>query len=259
MAGKKGTFIQKEWAELAVFFFIILLPAISSSFHSLFFKQQGFDYASLYSPWGFFNQIQASIPLGLLAAFLLVYGDHDPSYLALRSSKLSVIRQIMAGVGLWFVYYLFFTLWDVVAALAQIHVPHINFHSATPLPQETMLNGVFALVNGISEEVMRVYLLAQIGKLTTRRWVVVLITAILISSYHSYQGGFTLIAFLVANIFLSSFYLSSQSLLALCVWHILADFSHPTALMGWNVLSGFIGGSFIIGTSWVFGHLGIKI
>ncbi len=259
MAGKKGTFIQKEWAELAVFFFIILLPAISSSFHSLFFKQQGFDYASLYSPWGFFNQIQASIPLGIFSAFLLVYGDHDPSYLSFSSHKLSTIKQIMAGVGLWFAYYLFFTLWDVVAALAQIHVPHINFHSTIPLPQETLLNGTFALVNGISEEIMRVYLLAQIGKLTTRRWAVILLTAILISSYHSYQGGFTLIAFLIANIFLSYFYLSSRSLLALCIWHILADFSHPTALVGWNVLSELIGGSFIIGTSWIFGHLGIKI
>ena len=239
--------------ELLGFSLIVLLPAILSNFGEQ--SSLSAQHQSLYSSVGFLKELLSSLQFGLVAAFFL--SRHGVrSWGDVSSRQISVPMQVLTGIGLWFAYYLFFDLWATASALLSIRIPSIAWlHPVTG--QETSLNAVFSVVNGLSEEIMRVYLLVQCQRVGLRRTGAAIAAALAMTSYHYYQGGFTLIAFFIIHVFFNRLYLSKRPFLALVVWHVLSDFMHSTDLVGWDFISSMLNGSFIFivgSTARLFGH-----
>lgn len=236
--------------ELLGFALIVLLPAIMSNF-GLSPSGQA-EHQSLYSQIGFVKELLSSLQFGLVAAFFLSRRPHERSWNDVATSTVSWPTQILVGIGMWFAYYLFFDFWALIASLASIRTPSIAWLHPVGNNEE-LLNAVFSGVNGISEEVMRVYLLLQIQRVGLGRTGAAIAVAMAISSYHVYQGPFTVIAFVLVNIVFNRLYLSKRPLLALIVWHILSDFKHSTDLVGWEFVTAMVNGTF----SFAFGTLAI--
>lgn len=239
--------------ELLGFSLVVLLPAILSSFGEQ--ASLGAQHQTLYSSVGFVKELLSSLQFGLVAVFFM--SRHGiRSWGDVSSREISVPVQVLAGIGLWFAYYLFFDLWATAAALLSIRLPSIAWlHPVTPV--ETSLNAVFSAVNGLSEELMRVYLLLQCRRVGLPRAGAAVAAAIAMTSYHCYQGGFTLIAFFIVHVLFNRLYFSKRPLLLLVVWHVLSDFMHPTALAGWDFVSAMVNGAFIFvvgGLARLFGH-----
>ena len=246
-----------ELIELLGFAMIVLLPAIMSNFGLP--QSAASEHQSLYSQIGFIKELLGSLQFGLVAAFFLARHGRGKSWSDVATRQLSWPMQVLAGIGLWFAYYLFFDFWAVVAALARIRTPSIAW--LHPIgDNEAMLNGVFSMVNGFSEEIMRVYLLVQTQRVGLGRTGAALAVAVAMASYHLYQGAFTVIAFILVHVLLNKLYIAKRPLLALIVWHILSDFMHSTELIGWGFVSEMINGSFAVGVlalTRVFGKLPI--
>jgi hypothetical protein len=244
LRGKTG-----EAVELLGFFLIVLLPAILSNFGVN--ASPGAEHDKLYSQVGFLKELLGSLRFGLVAAFFLArHGESKWSDAA--STEIPWPKQVLAGVGLWFAYYLFFDFWALVAALANIRLPSIAWLHPTS-DAEVWLNGVFSFVNGHSEEIMRVYLLTQTQRLGLKRHAAAFAVALMIASYHVYQGAFTVVAFVLVNAVLNRLYLSKRPLVMLIVWHILSDFMHPTDMIGWEVVSAAVNGALGMGL-YAVGH-----
>ncbi len=230
--------------ELLGFFLIVLLPAFLSNFTPD--TSQAAQHSELYSQLGFLKELLSSLQFGLVAAFFLSWRDPRRFWGDLASREIPFPKQMLAGLGLWFAYYLFFDLWGFLGALAGIHSPSIAWlHPANA--NETALNAVFSAVNGISEEVMRVYLLEQTRRLGLGRNGAAIAAAVAISSYHLYQGAFTIGAFLIVNFVFNRLYLSKKPLVTLITWHILSDFMHSTDLVGWQLVTELVNGSLGMG------------
>jgi len=230
---------RADGVELLGFFLIVLLPAILSNFGTE--GSPARQHSALYSQLGFIKELLGSLQFGLVAAFFLSrHGLGKWSDVA--STKISWPRQVLAGIGLWFAYYLFFDFWAVLAALANIRSPSIAWLHPTG-DGEVLLNGVFSLVNGHSEEIMRAYLLTQTQRLGLGRNSAALAVAAMVASYHVYQGAFTVVAFVIANVILNRLYLSKRPLVMLIVWHVLSDFMHPTDFVGWELVTAMVNGS----------------
>jgi len=253
---RRGLLINEDAARFAVFITVAILPAIAANFTSL---PPEIRHAQLYSFWGFIQQLLGSLQFGLLAAYMLSQGGLLPKDARIVARDIPIYQQVLAGVGIWFGYYLFFDFWSVLASLAHIKSPSLAWFRSTT-PDQEALNAVFSFVNGISEEVMRVYLLTQIQRFGAGRKATVVAAAVLISSYHVYQGWFTAIAFLLANLFLNRYYLSTRSLLSLFIWHALADFSHSTtSLPGWELVSALVNGTIGAAAVYLFSLIGVKL
>lgn len=237
----KSVSTRTDLFELVGFALLVLLPAVLSSFGV---SVPGAEHQALYSRLGFAKELLSSAQFGLVAVFLLcrhgyrTWGD-------IATKEISWPIQIMAGIGLWFAYYLFFDFWSALAGLFSIHSPSIAWLHPTS-EQETALNTVFAAVNGLSEELMRVYLLIQLQRVGLRRNGAVVAAALAMTSYHAYQGAFTLIAFFIVHVVFNRFYLGRRAFLTLIVWHVLSDLMHSTDLLGWNFVSSMINGSVLI-------------
>lgn len=228
--------LTRNKIELAVFFFVVLLPAILPDTQSL---SPAAAHRNLFSRWGYIHSLVGSLQFGVLAGFLLFFNPYDSSFLRLSPPKLSILKQIAAGVGLWFAYYLFFDFLGLLSGVSHIRTGSTAWFQ----PQGEMEMGrhvLFSFVNGISEEVMRVYLLSQVLKLGAGRKSTIAIVAALIASYHWYQGPINLAGFFLANLLFNRLYLTHKSILMLIVWHILADFKHSTDLVGWDIVSAFV-------------------
>lgn len=248
--------LNEDVTRFAVFIAVVILPAIAANFTSL---PPEIRHVQLYSCWGFIQQILGSLQFGFLAAYMLSQGGwlHEDVHIVARG--IPIYQQVLAGIGIWFGYYLFFDFWSVVASLAHIRSPSIAWLRPTT-PDQEALNVVFSVVNGISEEVMRVYLLMQIQRFGAGRKTTVVAAAALISSYHVYQGWFTVIAFLLINLFLNRYYLSTRSLLSLFIWHALADFKHSTtSLPGWELVSALVNGTLGVAIVYLFSLIGVKL
>ena len=239
--------------ELLGFSLIVLLPAILSNFGSS--TSPSAEHQELYSKVGFLKELLSSAQFGLVAVFFLARHGFR-SWDDVASRQVSWPAQVVAGVGLWFAYYLFFDFWGMLGAMLSIRFPSIAWlHPVTG--QETGLNAVFSVVNGLSEEIMRVYLLIQSQRAGLRRNGAAVAAALAMTSYHYYQGSFTLIAFFIVHLFINRLYLSKRPLLILIVWHVLSDFKHSTDLIGWEIMTAIVNGSiyFVVGgIARLFGH-----
>lgn len=230
---------QRDVLELGVYFIVAILPSLVALGDT---ASPSAMHEQIYSEWGFLKELLKSLRFGCLAAFFLFLNPFDPSFCEISPKTTSRVKQILAGVGMWFGYYLFFTFWGFLSSRLDIKSPSTAWiHPVTTF--ETGQNAVFSLVNGISEEMERIYLLSQLLKLGLRRWGAAAVTALLIASYHLYQGWFTGVAFVIANLFFNTYYLKHRSLLTLFVWHVLSDFMHSTDLVGWEIVSMVIGGT----------------
>lgn len=224
--------------ELIGFVVIVLLPLVVSSFAPP--ASPELSHRNLYSTAGFVKTLFKSLEFGLVAGFLLA--RKDPGFSWLKPGPIKIPVQILAGISLWFAYYLFFDFWGTVAGLAKIHTPSVAWlHPETG--NEAVPNGLFSFVNGTSEEIMRVYLLGQTRRVGLGSAKAALLVAALMTSYHFYQGAFTVVAFVLCHIILNRFYLSTRALPALIVWHVLSDFMHSTDLVGWQFVSQMVNGS----------------
>ncbi|MHB2027035.1 MAG: CPBP family glutamic-type intramembrane protease [Elusimicrobiota bacterium] len=252
---KKHGSISREWLELIGFSFIVLLPAFMSNFGTGL--PAAMEHQELYSRLGFISTLLSSLQFGLVAVFFMSRRGPRKFWGDVASREISWPKQILAGVGLWFAYYLFFDFWGTLAGLLNIHLPSIAWLWPTT-GNELLLNGVFAVVNGISEEVMRVYLLEQTQRVGMGRNASALAAAVAMASYHLYQGTFTLIAFLIVHFIFNKLYLSKRPLVTLIVWHALSDFMHSTDILGWQFISEMVNGTFavgILGLSHLFARL----
>lgn len=247
MPAKRGEFLQ-----LLGFSLLVLLPAILSNFG--YQPSPESQHQTLYSNIGFLKELLSSMQFGLVAVFFLSrcgvrsWGD-------IATRQIAWPKQVLVGIGLWFGYYFFFDFWSGVSGLLSIRNPSIAWLHPTS-GEETGLNAVFSVVNGVSEELMRVYLLVQLQRIGLRQTGAVVMAALAMTSYHFYQGAFTLVAFFIAHVFFNRLYLSRRPLLALIVWHVLSDFMHSTDLIGWDFVSAVVNGSFIIGVNGIARLLG---
>jgi hypothetical protein len=242
-----------EALELLGFSIIVLVPAVLASFGGP--SSPEVEHQALYSHIGFLKELLSSMQFGLVAVFFL--SRHGcRSWADVASNKIPWPKQVLVGVGLWFAYYLFFDFWSCLPGLFSIRTPSIAWlHPTTG--EETGLNAVFSGVNGLSEELMRVYLLVQLQRVGLRQTGAAIAAALAMTSYHFYQGAFTLIAFFIVHVFFNRLYLSRRPLLALIVWHILSDFMHSTDLVGWGFVSSMVNGSILIavgGLARLFGY-----
>src|ERR1035437_9827334 len=90
--------------ELAGFALLVLLPAVLSSFGV---NSPDADHQALYSHLGFIKELLGSMQFGLVAVFFLSRHGYR-SWADINAKQVSWPTQIMAGIGLWFAYYLFF-------------------------------------------------------------------------------------------------------------------------------------------------------
>jgi hypothetical protein len=232
-----------ELLELLGFALIVLLPAIMSNFG---LRSPETEHQSLYSQLGFVKELLGSLQFGLVASFFMTRHGRRSSWNDVATRDITWPIQVLTGIGLWFAYYLFFDFWGVVAALAGIRLPSIAWLHPNG-GNELMLNGVFSVVNGFSEEIMRVYLLVQTQRAGLGKTGAALAVAVAMASYHFYQGAFTVLAFILAHVALNRFYISKRPLVALIVWHILSDFMHSTDLIGWGFVSEMANGAVAVG------------
>ena len=239
--------LSPDWAEFIAVLFIVWLPAVLPDGQP---ASATMRHAELYSQWGFAREIIRSFGGGFLAAFFLWSKPADPSFLSLVSSRVSPARQIAAGVGLWFAYYLFFDFWGLLSSVLHMRSGYAPwFQPQTQV--EVMQNTFFSVVNGVSEEIIRVYLLSQCAKLGGGNKKGIVSCAFLIAAYHSYQGSFTAVGFFAVNLVINAFYLRHRSLLALFVWHVMSDCMHSTDLPGWGIVSTLASGAVMDVLSWL--------
>ena len=233
-------------AELAVVFCALILPAIVSGLS----PRAGLaEHSQLYSGVGFLKELIGSLKFGLLAALLLTRNPFDRAFCTLWP-KGSKTKQLLAGVGLWIAYYVFFDFWSLLANAWRLSVHSTGWMQ--PLSaHESGLNLLFSVVNGLSEEIFRLYLLSQLLKLGAGWRGTTVGTAALIASYHVYQGPFIAVGFFAANVAINRAYAANRSLPMLFVWHALSDYTHSTSLPGLEIVSAVVSAGFMSALSWI--------
>lgn len=227
--------LRSNWVEFLVVLIVLVLPGVVAGFQQPYSPTRHED---LFSFWGFARELLRSMQFGCLGGLLLLRDPYDQSFRAPFSTYSSKISQVLAGIGLWFAYYLFFDFWTILASYWQMTAhPTDWMHPVTAT--ESQLHLIFSLINGLSEEILRLYLLSQLLKLGAGWKGSIIVTAALIASYHVYQGPFIAVGFFLANIVINRMYAVNRSLLMLFVWHALSDFMHSTDLAGLQIVSAF--------------------
>jgi membrane protease YdiL (CAAX protease family) len=102
---------------------------------------------------------------------------------------------------------------------------------------------VTALINGPAEELLRVYLIARVFSLTKNGPLAIPASAAVFSVYHLYYGWPTVGYFFLVSLFCGWLYFKKNYLLALIVWHILADMSAALYASQRHALANFFGAS----------------
>lgn len=171
-----------------------------------------------------------SLGMGLLAAYLVVY--HWPE-LARRweeGLRRDVARQAAAAAGLFAG---LTAAWLIVEAalwkLAGQRLPSNEWMFAVTWVQRLEVLGRSA-VNGPAEELLRAYLVSRAHSLSGRGGLAVLLSAAIFASYHLYQGWGVVVFYLAVGLLTGWIYWRKNWLLALMLWHFLADMAAAVPL-----------------------------
>lgn len=238
----KKSSLRNNWVEFLVVLIIAVLPSVVAGFQQRFSTTRHED---LFSFLGFARELLRSMQFGCLGGLLLLRDPYDQSFRAPFHPYSAKVNQVLAGIGLWFAYYIFFDFWSILAGYWRMTVhPTDWMHPLTA--SESQLHLIFSLVNGLSEEILRLYLLSQLLKLGAGWKGSIIVTAALIASYHVYQGPFIAVGFFLANIVINRMYAVNRSLLMLFVWHALSDFMHSTDLAGLQFVSAFVSAGLMV-------------
>jgi membrane protease YdiL (CAAX protease family) len=208
---------KEQMIEVSVFLFLIV-PSMLFSFFAI---RQG-SLSFLLTAWA---TILRDLGLVALVAFFL-WRNAEPIGLLGWSLK-NAGREIVLGVALWV------AMSFVVGALGQLLRSLGLSEPSTPLPHfltasgplEFVLAAALVIVVAVAEEtIFRGYLILRLASITRSTAAAVVLSAIIFSLGHGYEGTAGVIAVGVMGLIFALVFVWRQSLVAPIVMHFLQDF-----------------------------------
>lgn len=241
----RGLFFPWEREKAELFIVFLLVPAVffCSALRTTDVGPDLFEYYHdyYYQPGTFIASLLQSVGMGSLVVFLV--GSFSPGLARSWEKGLSTepYRQL-ACAGLLLVIFTFgqFAVGGAAELLLGKPLPDLDWMSPVDL-KERLQSLLIALVNGPAEEFLRCYLIARIGSLTRSGSFAVFCSALVFALYHLAYGWITVSYFFILGLFLGWLYLRKNYLLALALWHVLADMTGVFYASEWRSFMALLG------------------
>lgn len=208
---------RDEVVELGVFL-LLIVPSMALSFFAVRQGQLPFPVVAVAT---------ISRDLGLVAlVFFFLFRNGEPRA-AVGWTGRGVVREIALGLGLFLPLLVGAQALESILRSAGLSAPTSPAPELVPVPDigELLLAIVLVAVVAVSEEIIfRGYLLLRFSHLLRGRRGAVVLSAIVFSIGHGYEGPAGVVTVGVVGLVLGLVYLRRQSLVAPIVMHFLLDF-----------------------------------
>lgn len=208
-----------QFIELILFLGVVLLPSILTSVYAFFSK---LDVISLRGGSPSFHYLHG-ITWELLSICLLIY------FLYRRGKGLADIgfsfkwKDLLEGMGI-------FLLVSIVNIILYNVLKIFSINPEQPrnidfLKSEiTIFYVLFILINPFFEElIVRAFTMIEVGLLTGRTYLAIIISTLLQTSYHLYQGTYATIVLLVMFLVFSIIFAKYKRIMPLIIAHAIFD------------------------------------
>jgi membrane protease YdiL (CAAX protease family) len=208
---------KEQAAEVSVFLFLII-PSMALSFFAI--KQGSLNFVLVA-----ISVILRDLALVSLILFF-IWRNGEPVYWIGWTFK-NAWKEIGLGIGLYIPFFFAAGLFENMLRVAGLSVP------STPLPSfmaargmvEFLLAAILVVVVALAEEtIFRDYLILRLKAVRVNSTVAVLLSAVIFSLGHGYEGSAGVVTIGVMGIVFALVYMWRQSLMAPIVMHFLQDF-----------------------------------
>jgi uncharacterized protein len=208
---------RDEFVELGVFL-LLIVPSMALSFFAVRQGELPFPVVAVAT---------ISRDLGLVALVFFFLSRNGEPLTAVGWTGRGILREIALGVGLFVPLLVGTQVLESVLRTAGLSAPQTPAPELVPVPDvgQLLLAVVLVVVVAVSEEIIfRGYLLLRFSHLLRARWGAVVLSAVIFSIGHGYEGGVGVVTVGVVGLVLALVYRWRQSLVAPMVMHFLLDF-----------------------------------
>lgn len=216
------------WMEVSVVLLVCVVPFLSNSLADIYLTGYPGYYSFERHALTSFVESTANIAL---VAFIIWRSKEPLIHFGLRQFRL--LPDLSIAIGIWVIYRMIYHLvWVVLPVLlsrenyrelVRYHFEH-NYASPTGV-REYVLLAAISLANGIAEElVIRAYLIPRLEELLDSTALALLLSTVLFTSYHGYQGTASLIGIAILGLVQGTAFCVFRRFAPVALSHALQDF-----------------------------------